>query len=670
MSHSDVIRPVSKQDLFDMRFLQGASLSPDGAYLVYAVTHYREEDDSDVTQLWLREMATGKAWPLTHGKHSNHSPAFAPNGQEIAFISTRDESETPQLYRLSLQGGEAVALTTLKQGVFGMPIWSNDGRKIAFTTRLERENPPDPNKPYRVDRTIYRFDVIGYLHEAVQELFVLDLDSGDVSQLTHENGLIMNARWSPNDKELLFGVAMKPDVKVGLFPILKVADLDGNCRTLVDGSWGDTRGSLCWLPNGQEILFTGVEKGMDIGTKADLYKISASGTGTPENRTAGLSYGVGGGLQGDQPAGILALLPAICPTSDGRSAFIRVQQGGEVQIYRVELTGPEAWAPVVTGARSNYLIDLSKDDRSLLYVSTTFNQPADLFSSDIEGENEEQLTALNREHLARVAQTRVKRMLFPGSDGVEVEGWTIMPAEGDGPFPTVLYIHGGPHGAFGHAYHFDTQMLVGAGYAVIMVNHRASTGYGDDFSTAIKGDWGNLDYHDLMAGVDYAIAQGWADPDRLGVCGLSGGGNLSCWIVGQTRRFKAAVPENPVTNWVSFYGVSDIGPWFAVEQLGGLPHEIPEVYAKCSPITYAHTCTTPTLLVQGEHDYRCPAEQSEQFYAVLRANECPVEMLRLPKGSHGDSIRGVPALRRAHNDALLDWMNRYVLDMAPDEGII
>jgi dipeptidyl aminopeptidase/acylaminoacyl peptidase len=204
-------------------------------------------------------------------------------------------------------------------------------------------------------------------------------------------------------------------------------------------------------------------------------------------------------------------------------------------------------------------------------------------------------------------------------------------------------------------------MLCGAGYAVLRVNHRASTGYGDAFSTAIKGDWGNLDYNDLMAGVDYVVEKGLADPDRLGVTGLSGGGNLSCWIVGQTDRFKAAVPQNPVTNFISFYGVSDIGVWFAAEQMGGHPHEIPDVYVKCSPITYAHRCTTPTLLIQSEHDWRCPPEQSEQFYTVLKANGCIVEMVRLPNAAHAAAIGGAPVNRRIHNEALLDWMNRYVL---------
>ena len=182
------------------------------------------------------------------------------------------------------------------------------------------------------------------------------------------------------------------------------------------------------------------------------------------------------------------------------------------------------------------------------------------------------------------------------------------------------------------------QMLAGAGYAVLLVNHRASSGYGDEFGTAIKGAWGVLDYGDLMAGVDEAIEQGLVDPDRMGICGLSGGGNLSSWIVGQTDRFKAAVPENPVTNWLSFYGVSDIGTYFSVEELGGTPWEIPEVYRACSPITNAHRCTTPTLLVQWRARLALPGRAER---AVLRG----LEGHRLPGGDAADPAR-LP--RRGH----------------------
>ncbi len=207
-------------------------------------------------------------------------------------------------------------------------------------------------------------------------------------------------------------------------------------------------------------------------------------------------------------------------------------------------------------------------------------------------------------------------------------------------------------------------MLAGAGYAVLLINYRGSTGYGDEFSGATNGPHHmTLEQADLMAGVDCAIARGLADPTRLGVCGLSYGGYLSCWIVGHTDRFKAAVPENPVTNRASWYGVSDIGVTHP-ESVGGHLFEVPDAYRRCSAITYAHRCTTPTLLIQGERDLRVPAEQSEQFYTVLKASGCTVEMLRLPNSSHSESIGGRLEVRRAQNAALLGWMNRYVMSAA------
>ncbi|MDQ4076346.1 MAG: S9 family peptidase, partial [Chloroflexota bacterium] len=370
-----------------------------------------------------------------------------------------------------------------------------------------------------------------------------------------------------------------------------------------------------------------------------------------------LKYGVDSTLQADMPMPITKV-PRLLVSEDGQSAYAQVQVGGTIQIYRIALTGSERWTAVVDGERAALPLDLRQD--TLLFLVSTLNDPTNLFVRDLEGSNECQLTYLNRELLEERALPRVVSLMFRSVDDVLVEGWLMEPPMGEMPYPTILYIHGGPHVGFGHAFSFDFQMLAGAGYAVLFINQRGSSGYGDRFATQIIGDWGNLDYRDLMAGVDFAILEGYVDPERLGCCGLSGGGNLSCWIVGQTNRFKAAVPENPVTNWVSLYGTSDIGTWFAVEELGGHPHEIPEVYHRCSPITYAHRCATPTLLIQGENDYRCPPEQSEQFYTVLKANGCITEMLRLPGGSHNGSVYGDPPLRRAQNEALLDWMNRYV----------
>ncbi len=654
MSQAVQPRAVQKEDLFRLKFIQAGKLSPDGKHVVYAVSHTDTEKDQDFAALWLLSLETGEARQLTSGTAQDSAPAWSPDGRQIAFTSTRGEK--PQIYLIPVDGGEARALTALKQGVGGGPVWSPDGGHIAFTAGPQSD-PPDPAKPYRVTRSVYRFNGIGYLDPVVQDLYVISAEGGEARQLTSDLAMNANPSWSPDGKQILYFASMLPDALRAFAPKLRIVDvIDGGIRDLLD-DWGMI-GAAGWTPDGKHIAFTGEEPRRPIGSKQDLWIVSAKG-GKPQCRTAGLKVGVGGGLQSDMPTMLYSMSLPI--SSDGKFAFVDVQDGGEVHIYRVALHGAEAWEPVVTGERSCYLLDLSADGTSLLYAVSTMHNPVDLYTCDIKKAEERRLTEINAVPLSGLLQPGVERLLFPGSDGVQVEGWLVKPPTGKPPYPTILYIHGGPHGAFGHVFHFDTQMLTGAGYAVLLINHRASTGYGDEFSTAIQGDWGNLDYKDLMAGVDYAIAQGLADPDRLGVCGLSGGGNLSCWIVGQTDRFKAAVPENPVTNWVSFYGVSDIGAWFAVEELGGHPWEVPDVYARCAPITYAHRCKTPTLLVQGEHDWRCPPEQSEQFYTVLKANGCVAEMLRLPASPHAGSIVGPPPLRRAHNDALLDWMNRYVL---------
>lgn len=659
MEKANTEQRIGPADLFRLRFLQGAQLSPDGKWVVYSVSHVEVNEDAaketdreeERAALWLLSLETGVTRRLTAGLARDTDPCWSPDGKQIAFLSTRGEK--PQVYVIPVDGGEAEPLTAMKQGVGGGPVWSPDGRYIAFTAGPTAE-PPDPEQPYRVTRCIYRFDALGYLDKVVQDLYVVPAEGGEPRQLTddeYQNGAPV---WSPDGQAILYTATMAPDSHHGFLPRLRVVNMAGEVHEVV-GDWGYAL-SAKWLPDGQ-IAFIGAPFGRPIGSKNDLWVISRQG-GEPRCRTADLKFGVGGGLQPDMPVTLLQI-PQLLIEQGGQAAYARVQEGGTIQIYRIALAGPESWAPVIAGERACIPLDLQNG--RLLFAGSTLNDPLDLFVADADGSNERQITHLNRELLAERELPTVEHLSFPGVDGVPIEGWILKPPVGEPPYPTILYIHGGPHSGFGHIFSFDFQLLAGAGYAVLIINHRGSTGYGDEFATQIIGDWGNLDYRDLMAGVDFAIERGIADPNRLGVCGLSGGGNLTCWIVGQTDRFKAAVPENPVTNWVSFYGVSDIGPWFAVEELGGRPHEIPEVYQRCSPITYAHRCTTPTLLVQSEEDYRCPAEQSEQFYAVLKANGCTVEMVRLPQSPHAGSIRGAPIARRVQNEVLLDWMNRYVL---------
>ncbi len=650
MSNKLATQPVTFEDLFQLQFLQDGQFSPDGQQVAYGVQTSNAEAETDHSALYLHTLPSGETRQLTNGVTKDSMPRWSPDGKRLAFFSTR--SGKNQLYVIAADGGEAQALTTLPQGVSDGPAWSPDGQQIAFTA-LSASTPTDRQRPYRVTRHVYRFDKVGYLEPAQEDIYVINSNGGEPRALTQDATINSAPAWSPDGQKLLYLASMFPDTH-RISATLRTVTLGGEIHDLI-GDWGVAL-AAAWLDN-ERIVLIGNPHGLPIGTQDNLWIVDAAG-GTPHCRTAQLDYKVGGALQMDMPARSLRTARLFVDVPND-AAYVQVQRGGTVGIYRIALSGAESCIPVLTGERTCCLMHGVGDQ--LLYQVSTLADPLQLYCAKVDGTGEQSLTHLNAEQCAKWGAPRVEHLLFPGEDGTEVEGWIMLPEGGSAPYPTILYIHGGPHSAFGHIFSFDFRLLTSAGYAVLFINQRASTGYGDTFATAIKGEWGHLDYTDLMAGVDYAIAQGYADGDQLGCCGLSGGGNLSCWIVGQTNRFKAAVPENPVTNWHSFYGVSDIGPWFAVEQLGGHPHEIPEIYTRCSPISYAHQCMTPTLLIQGEHDWRCPAEQSEQFYTILKVNGCPVEMLRLPGSAHAGSIEGTVAVRRAHNEALLGWLNCYVL---------
>jgi dipeptidyl aminopeptidase/acylaminoacyl peptidase len=642
--------PFQHADYWQMKWLQGAEFSPDHSRILYTVTHHDAASDTDKPVIWMMDTASGNARQMTSGAHNDMAPHFSPDGKWIGFIS--DRGGLPQIYTMPVDGGEARALTKVEQGVREGPIWSPDGKWIAFTAGVKKEAMPDYSKPYRLTRNIYRFNEIGFIDAAVQQVYVMPAEGGEPKQLTQDERINAGIRWSPDSTRILFGAAFAPDSYLALAPVLKIVTLDGATQPLLE-DWGMSMGAM-WIDN-QRLAITGNPHDKVFGSNNNLWVLDVQ-SGAIENRTPSTTGAVGGGLQADFPGAGLMMAPGMFV--DGESLYCGIQDGGNVPIIRVALSGAESVEYVLNGDAYHILLGMS--DGHLLYATTDFNAAPDLFIADKSGRNARRLTDLNGDLFASKQLGAVERLHWKSIDGQQVEGWYLRPAVGAAPYPTILYVHGGPAGGFGPSFSADFQLLNGAGYGVLLVNFRGSTGYGDAFGTAINGAWGNLDYHDNMTGVDHVIALGLADADRLGVCGLSYGGYETCWIIGQTDRFKAAIPENPVSNLVSLYLLSDIGIWILEQAMGGSYYDKPDVYVKSSPITYANRCKTPTLLVQCDADFRCPAEQSEQFYTALRSNGCTVEMLRLPGVGHGGAIMGPPAIRRAQNDAMLEWFNRYI----------
>ena len=652
-------RYILPEDLFRLKTLQDARLSPDGNSIVYGISQVNAEKEQETQALWLLSPQSGDNRQLTAGETRDWGAAWSPDGKQIAFMSLREGS--PQIYLIPADGGESRVLTAVKQGIGSTPVWSSDGKSIAFTAGPNIEA-PDPKKPYRVTRNVYRFDGAGLLDPIVQDIYIVSVEDGESKQLTDDRFHNSSPEISPDGKEVLYLAGMNPD-QFFFNQTLNVVTLEGKKRQLLGDDW-NVEGAV-WMPDGKNILFVGHPMERKIGSKNDLWLISKDG-GEPICRSSAFPHSFCGALRGDFPKSWRAMnAPLLIVSKDSKKVYSTVHIGGCVHIYAFTLEDKENFTPCVeVKDRSSVLMDT--DERQLVFGVSTLDHPSDLFIADMDGKNEVQLTFLNSEFLDGIKQPLIENYFYKNEDGQDIEAWLMRP-EGEGPFPTVLYIHGGPHSAFGYMYSFDYQMLAGAGYAVLFTNPRGSSGYGDDFATAILGRWGDLVFSDLMLGIDDLVDKGIADPDKLGCYGLSYGGYMSCWIVGHTDRFKASVPENPVTNLTSFYGTSDIGHLFSIAEMGGLPHEIPEIYQRESPITYAHKCTTPTLMIQGEADFRCPAEQSEQFYTVLKANGCITEMVRLPGSPHAGTISGPPVVRKYGNEALLDWMDRFVMGKTKTE---
>jgi dipeptidyl aminopeptidase/acylaminoacyl peptidase len=275
----------------------------------------------------------------------------------------------------------------------------------------------------------------------------------------------------------------------------------------------------------------------------------------------------------------------------------------------------------------------------MAYSSTDTTHPAEIFCATVDGTNERKLSGLNDALLAELNLAGADRISYRSKDGTTIEGWVLAPARYEPArrsYPLVLSMHGGPHGAYGNEFQYQFQLWSAAGYVVLYVNPRGSTGYGEKFLWGTWGGWGVVDFDDVMAGVDYVAKHYSIDEKRMGVTGYSYGGFLTNWIITHTSRFAAAITGAGISNWISDYGTADI-PRTKESEFYGAPWEARsgELLRELSPITHAANATTPTMFVHGESDMRVPIEQGEQMYTALKKRRVPARFVRYPESYHG-----------------------------------
>ena len=634
-------KTVEPEDLSAYAFLSEPSPSPDGATIALSVHRPNLEKDEYEGNLWLVPRKGGRARQITFsGKDGG--PRFSPDGTKLLFTSRRDMGKDDKgngLYALPLAGGEARLVLRRKEGIEA-PRWSPDGERILFLSSVGQ----DDEDVRSIRRIQVWFNERGFIYGLRKHLFAIDAAGGEPKQLTTGDMDVSKAAWSHKGDRIAF-LASTDELHPYLADVYVLTPASGTTRKLTRGTMEIT--SVGWSPDDRTLLLTGDDLPRGFASHEHLWRLDAKG-GTPERLDA-LDRSLGNGLNCDVRMGGMNVEPKWV---QGRIYFA-VAEGGSVHLYGLDVRTGKV-ERVVGGDMS--LEAFAPVDGGVVYTAMEKVRLPELYVH--EGRSRV-LTAFNAPAHATLDIRAPERFTFKASDGETIEGWALRP-KARGKRPTILYIHGGPKTAFGYAYLHEFQTYAAKGYAVVYVNPRGSDGYSEAFAD-IRGHYGERDYDDLMEAVDFAAKHfSFVDPSRLAVAGGSYGGYMTNWVVTHTDRFKAAVTDRSISNWLTFWGTSDIGPYFTKDQVGVHPWEKEEQLLANSPIRYVKNVTTPLMIVHSFEDYRCWWVEALQMFRALRYLGKEAELVLFPKENHDLSRGGKPKHRIERLKAYLRWFDTHL----------
>ncbi|WP_295830857.1 S9 family peptidase [uncultured Microbacterium sp.] len=638
------------------------TIAASGAFAVFATSRPDLAADRAVGQLWRVDLPAGSPRRLTRGI-ADGSPRLSPDDGTIAFLRADDRGRA-QVFVVASSGGEPVQVTDQPGGVTAM-AFSPDGGRLAFTARV-----PEPGRygtvegrdaaaepPRRITGIRWHANGLGYLDRPAQ-LFVVDVPATDAepfyapaptletpekrvvaepaTQLTHGETSWSGVVWTEDGSELLSVPDVIETARRDLRDrIVAVAVDSGEQREVLSSSENLSVTTVDVAPDGAVFALANDvgDEGIDfVAPGVALFALEPGGPRPltdPETVDLGevgshLSFDGDDVLVQDRTRGRLRLLRV---TRDGR---VEQVLGGDLEVNGHAVAQGRVVASVASPESSGELVV-------------------------IEGPEVRALTAFGR--AARAAGIVVPtEHEIRGRDGYPVHGWVAVP-EGEGPFPVILQIHGGPYASYGVHLFDETQVLVDAGYAVVYSNPRGSAGYGRAHGRSIRRRMGTLDFFDVMDFFDGVVgADPRLDADRVGVMGGSYGGYMTAWVIAHDHRFAAAIVERGFLDPAAFPGSSDIGSFFGDEYVG----TDPALVAAQSPMAVVDQVVTPTLVLHSELDYRCPLDQATRYYAALKRHGVEAEMLVFPGEDHELTRAGRPQHRVQRFEAVREWWNRHL----------
>ncbi|HEU5416140.1 MAG TPA: serine hydrolase [Streptosporangiaceae bacterium] len=653
-------RRARLDDLYALQVPAEPALAPDGSRVIYVLRTTDREADADRRVLW--EVSTGGGAPrqLTRGT-ADTAPAWSPDGSQIAFL--RGGPGPAQLWLLPAAAGEPEQLTRLPLGA-GRPAWSPDCTRIAFAAPAGPAAVPGMDDAARerlgqapavIDRLDFKADGAGLHGAARRHLHIVDVPTGQVRQVTSGDWHAGDPAWSPDGTQLAFSAAAEPDSDLtGSSAVYVVSAGDAAARPRLAGLAGGIAGPVTWTPDGAAVLVVGATT-VRAG-HAGLWRVPLDGSPVSD-LTAGLDRNVMPGGPA-YPGG----LPAV--SSDGATVLLCVRDRGCTGLYAVDAGGGTVRPVLAGGDRVVSGLSLAHDaGLAAVIVSdpASFGEVAvvEALPPPAGGATVRVLTGHTRAALPDVELLAAAEREFVISDGTRVHGWLLRDPQASAPGPLLLDIHGGPHNAWhpaadaAHLYH---QVLADRGFAVLTLNPRGSDGYGESFYTAALGAWGTADEHDLLEPVQALIAEGIAEPGRLAVAGYSYGGFMTCHLTTRTSQFAAAVAGGLVSDLASMAGTSDAGHHLSSVEFGVAARDGRGAVRALSPIEHVGQVSTPTLMLHGAADDRCPPGQAEQWFTALREREVPARLVLYPGASHLFILDGLPSQRADYGRRLAGWV--------------
>ena len=690
-------RNITEKDLFNFVWIGDPQISPDGSRAAFVRVTVNDRKDGYNTAIWTVSTATGESHQMTAGLRDS-SPRWSPDGKYLAFVRVPEKDgrpDQPQLFMLSMEGGEAFQFTSVTRGA-GNPQWSPDGKMISFSNGATAEEiakaaprpSPQPStsptpapSPERetdvrvITRAVYRSNDSGYLDfKHPGHIWIVNAprtgeEKVTPKQLTFERYSDGNVTWAKDSSRIYFVSDHRdePYYEFGKTDIYSIAVTGGQPTKLTSIDMGT--GAFSISPDGKQVAFyASPNQPVRSYTEPDLWVMDLATNAQPRNLTTGFDYDLGSGVGGDNsaPRGGGGTPPVW--TADGRSVIALYGKEGKANLGAFDVaTGKET--DVTTGNQAVLSFRATPDAAKFVLVISTPTRIGDLFWMERPGATPKQLTHINDELFSKLNLTEPEEIWYTSFDGKKIHAWMQKPPNFDShkKYPLILNIHGGPHAAYGFIFDHEFQWMAAKGYVVLYPNPRGSTTYGQEFGNIIQYHYPGDDYKDLMAGVDEVIRRGYIDEKKLGVTGGSGGGLLTNWTIGQTTRFAAAVSQRDIASWSDWWYSADFTlfqpTWFKAP-----PFEDPEDYKARSPITYIKNVTTPLMLILGEVDYRTPTGAGgEEMFRALKYRKIPTVMVRFPNESHELSRSGQPWHRIERLEHIVGWFDKWLMGMPKPE---